>query len=179
MSELTRRRDPDAEQETWLIHYDDVRVGVIAERVGNPDSTPGWQWSCGFYPGSYLAERASGLAQSFDEARRAFGAAWRVFLANRTEADFEEYRRDRAFHALGSRPCGRKDSSCRHRLPTAARAASVACQSASPTWMRTFAPRIWRRHEVCRTPPLRRSRCCRPQAGRDREHNRADGQVTD
>jgi hypothetical protein len=99
MPELTRRRDPDAQQETWLIHYGDVRVGVIAERIGNPDSTPGWQWSCGFYPGSQLAERASGLADSFDQARRAFGAAWRVCLANRTEADFEEYRRDRAFHA--------------------------------------------------------------------------------
>jgi hypothetical protein len=53
MPELTRRRDPDTRQETWLIHYGDVRVGVIAERVGNPDSTPGWQWSCGFYPGSH------------------------------------------------------------------------------------------------------------------------------
>src|SRR5215831_3635285 len=53
----------------------------------------------GFYPGSHLAERASGIAGSFDQARRAFGAAWRVFLAKRTEADFEEYRRDRAFHA--------------------------------------------------------------------------------
>jgi hypothetical protein len=29
----------------------------------------------------------------------AFAAAWRVFLAKRTEADFEEYRRDRAFQA--------------------------------------------------------------------------------
>jgi hypothetical protein len=29
--ELTRRRDPDAQQETWLIHYGDVRVGTIAE----------------------------------------------------------------------------------------------------------------------------------------------------
>jgi hypothetical protein len=76
-----------------------VRVGVIAKRVGNPDSTPGWQWACGFYPRSHLAERTSGLAQSFDEVRRAFGAAWRIFLANRTEADFAEYRRDRAFHA--------------------------------------------------------------------------------
>jgi hypothetical protein len=38
--ELTRRRDPDAQQETWLIHYGDVRVSVISERaVGNPDST--------------------------------------------------------------------------------------------------------------------------------------------
>jgi hypothetical protein len=41
MPELTRRRDPDAQQETWLIYYGDVRVGVIAERIGNPDSTPG------------------------------------------------------------------------------------------------------------------------------------------
>src|SRR5215831_17101026 len=81
--ELTCRRDLDAQQETWLIHYGDVRVGVIAERVGNPDSTPGWQWSCGFYPGSNLAERTSGLAESFDQARRAFEAAWRVFFANR------------------------------------------------------------------------------------------------
>jgi len=25
-----------AQQETWLIHYGDVRVGTIAERIGNP-----------------------------------------------------------------------------------------------------------------------------------------------
>ena len=87
-----------AQQETWLIHYGDVRVGVIAERVGNPDHTPGWQWSCGFYPGSNFSERASRLADRFDQARHALEAAWRVFLAKRTEADFEEYRRDRAFH---------------------------------------------------------------------------------
>jgi len=30
--------------------------GVIAERIGNPDSTPGWRRSCGFYPGSDLSE---------------------------------------------------------------------------------------------------------------------------
>src|SRR5215471_21410253 len=99
MPELTRRRDPDAQQETWLIHYGDVRVGVIAERVGNPGSTPGWQWACGFYPGSHPRECRQGTAASFEAARAAFEAAWRVFLARRTEADFEEYRRDRAFHA--------------------------------------------------------------------------------
>ena len=31
MPELTRRRDPDAAQETWLIHYGDVRVDVISD----------------------------------------------------------------------------------------------------------------------------------------------------
>ncbi|SRR5713226_6695575 len=31
---LTRRRDPDANQETWLIRYDDIRVGSIVKRQG-------------------------------------------------------------------------------------------------------------------------------------------------
>jgi hypothetical protein len=96
MSELTRRRDPDARQETRLIHYGDVRVGTIAERVGNPSDTPHWQWSCGFYPGSHPRQCAGGTAANFETARSAFEAAWRVFVANRTEADFEEYRRHRA-----------------------------------------------------------------------------------
>jgi hypothetical protein len=56
MPALTRRHDPDARQETWLINYGDVRVGTIAERVGNPTGTPHWQWSCGFYPGSHPRE---------------------------------------------------------------------------------------------------------------------------
>ena len=99
MPELTRRRDPDAPQETWLIHYGDVQVGLIAERVGNPDSTPSWHWACGFYPGSDPSEHARGIAKSFEQARGAFEIAWRHFLVKRTEADFEEYRRDRAFHA--------------------------------------------------------------------------------
>ena len=36
MSALTRRRDPDASHEAWLIHYDDIRVGSIAVRSGVP-----------------------------------------------------------------------------------------------------------------------------------------------
>ena len=109
MPALTRRRDASAQQETWLIHYGDVRVGVIAERIGNPDSTPGWQWSCGFYPGSDLSEHASGLAGSFDQARGVFEAAWRVFFTRRTEADFEEYRIAATGPSRpGSRLCGRK-----------------------------------------------------------------------
>jgi hypothetical protein len=48
MPALTRRRDPDARQETWLIHCCDLRIGTIAERVGNPTGSSHWQWSCGF-----------------------------------------------------------------------------------------------------------------------------------
>jgi hypothetical protein len=32
MPALTRRRDPEAHNETWLIHYDDVHVGTISVR---------------------------------------------------------------------------------------------------------------------------------------------------
>ncbi len=37
--------------------------------------------------------------ESFDDARAAFEAAWSVFFAKRTEADFETYRRHQAFEA--------------------------------------------------------------------------------
>ncbi len=41
MPELTRRRDPDALQETWLVYYGDVHAGTIAIRSGNPTDTTG------------------------------------------------------------------------------------------------------------------------------------------
>jgi hypothetical protein len=97
MPALSRR--PDAPQETWLIFYGDVRVGAIAERTGNPPGTDAWQWHCGFYPGSHPRECMHGTAASFDAARAAFETAWRVFLANRTEADFQEWRDHQAWTA--------------------------------------------------------------------------------
>jgi hypothetical protein len=42
MPALTRRRDSDANQETWLIHYDDIRVGSIAMRAGVPADKDQW-----------------------------------------------------------------------------------------------------------------------------------------
>jgi hypothetical protein len=48
MPTVTRRRDPDAGQEAWLIFYGDICVAGIAARTGNPDSTDPWQWRCGF-----------------------------------------------------------------------------------------------------------------------------------
>ena len=96
MSALTRRRDRQSSQETWLVYYGDVHVGTIGQRSGNPTTTDPWSWHCGFCPGSEPGEYTSGAAASFWEARAAFEAAWRVFLAKRTEADFEECRRERA-----------------------------------------------------------------------------------
>jgi hypothetical protein len=71
---------------------DCFRVALVC--VGDVD-----QWSCGFYPGSEPGEYLSGTAATFDQARTDFGAAWPVFLAKRTDADFTAFRRHRAFMA--------------------------------------------------------------------------------
>jgi hypothetical protein len=99
MPALTRRRDPDRAGECWLIYYGDVRVGTIAIRTGNPDATDGWGWHCGFYPGSKPGECTSGTAATFNKARAAFEASWRVFLSKHTEADFQEWRDQRDWTA--------------------------------------------------------------------------------
>jgi hypothetical protein len=72
--------------------YGDVRAGTIMQCVGNPGAAPKWQWRCGFYPGSRPSECTNGTAETFQAAREAFEAAWRIFLARRTEADFQAWR---------------------------------------------------------------------------------------
>jgi hypothetical protein len=79
-------------QECWRVYYGDAHAGTIAQRVGNPGGAPKWQWHCGFYPGSRPGECTAGTAANFDAAPEAFEAAWRVFLAKRTDADFQEWR---------------------------------------------------------------------------------------
>jgi len=98
MPELTRRRYPER-QDCWHVHYGDVHVGTIARSIGNPNAAPQWQWRCGFYPGSRPGECTSGTAPTFDRARAEFEAAWRVFSATRTDADFAAYRQQRAMTA--------------------------------------------------------------------------------
>jgi hypothetical protein len=96
---LTRRRDPKAREECWHINYRDVRAGTITRAGGVRSVEPVWRWHCGFYPGSHPGECTSGSAASYDEARTEFEAAWHIFLAKRTEADFAEWRYDRDFTA--------------------------------------------------------------------------------
>ena len=88
----------------------DVRVGTIVIRTGNPHDTDPWDWWCGFYLGSHAREHQSGTAATFDQARADFETAWRVFLSNRTEADFQAWRDERLDRsqicALGRRQRG-------------------------------------------------------------------------
>jgi hypothetical protein len=95
MPTLSRRRSPDASEECWQIFYGDVRVGTISKRIGIPPDQVLWGWSCGFYPGSHPGECITGTAATLDQARADFEAAWRVFRAKRTEADFQAWRDDR------------------------------------------------------------------------------------
>jgi hypothetical protein len=118
MPELTRRRSAHHRQECWHIYYGDVYAGMIAERTGVPHDEDPWGWSCGFYPGSHPGECTNGSAATFDEARAGFEAAWRLFLAKRTEADFRAWRdardwtvRKYAMWATGERLPSQKPSS--------------------------------------------------------------------
>jgi hypothetical protein len=56
--------------------------------------TEPWEWQCGFYPGSRPGEFTSGTA---DEA------AWKVFLSNRAEADFQAWRDQEAWMVVATR----------------------------------------------------------------------------
>jgi hypothetical protein len=97
MPALTHRRDLEAHEERWNVYYGDVRVGKIGLRAGVPNDVDQSGWSCGFYPGCHPGECTDGSAPTFDQARVEFEDAWAVFLSNRTEADFQEWRRQRDF----------------------------------------------------------------------------------
>ena len=76
MTKLTRRRDLNRDQESWLIYFGDVTVGSIGLRAGVPYDAPSWGWACGFYPGTSPGEHRTGIAATFEEARAAFAQAW-------------------------------------------------------------------------------------------------------
>jgi hypothetical protein len=96
MRTLTRRRSND-HHDCWHVYFGDVRVGTIAQRIGIPRDQHLWGWTCGFYPGSHPGECTQGTAATLDQARAGFEAAWRVFLAKRTEADFQAWRDQQAW----------------------------------------------------------------------------------
>jgi hypothetical protein len=118
---LTRRRYPER-PDCWHIYYGDVHAGTIAKRVGNPPDTDPWEWSCGFYPGSHPREHETGTSATFDQARAEFERAWEVFSSKRSEADYQEWREARDWHAWKYRMVD-----TRHKLPTQMRDGRSTC----------------------------------------------------
>ena len=98
MPDLTRRAHPER-SDFWHVYYGDVQVGIIAVQSGLPLSVAHWRWDCGFYPASHRGRSRVGYASNFDEARTGFEAAWKDYLPLCTDADFVEYRRQRAWTA--------------------------------------------------------------------------------
>ena len=84
MPELTRRRSTDAREECWHVYYGDVQAGTIAIGSGSPHDEDPWEVSIRAHTQANI-----GTAGSFGEARSDFEAAWKVFLAKRTEADVQ------------------------------------------------------------------------------------------
>ena len=102
MPALTRRRDPDALQETWRVYYDDVQVGTISRRAGVPVDVDQWGWSCGFFPAIDRSLRAGGTTATFVKVRADFAAAWARYLPRCTDAD---YNAGATGHAIACRIC--------------------------------------------------------------------------
>lgn len=98
MPELTRKRVND-QPVTWHVHYAGVRVGIITERSGVARAAEPWEWHWGFYPGSNPGEQRYGTAATFEAARGGIRSGMREYLPKRTDADFEKWRQDAAWHA--------------------------------------------------------------------------------
>jgi hypothetical protein len=109
MPVLTRRRYPER-PDCWHVYFGDVQAGTIARRSGSPQHADQWEWRCGFYPGSRPGEHTSGTAPTFEAARAAFARAWAVFLAQRSESDFQAWRdhRDRTARKYALRDSGQR-----------------------------------------------------------------------
>ena len=99
MPTLTRRRSTDAHRESWNVYCGDVRIGAIGRRAGVPVDVDQWGWSLAFYPGLEPGQHRSGSAQTFDQARSDFEAAWTSLLPEIPADAFDEYRRDREHRA--------------------------------------------------------------------------------
>jgi hypothetical protein len=86
MPSLTRRRSKDdPHRETWLIHLNDVRIGVIGRRAGVPSSAPQWGWFCGFYPGVDPGQHRNGIAEhstTRGSPSNVLGWSWRPLSQN-------------------------------------------------------------------------------------------------
>jgi hypothetical protein len=107
MTALARRCNPDARQESWLIHYGDVQVGTIGLRSGNPFGTDQWQWRCSFHPGSEPGNCTSGTAAAiFDQAREKL-----VEIANAIEPAQDGAFTSSSSTAVFSRAAARRTSS--------------------------------------------------------------------
>jgi hypothetical protein len=141
MPALTRRRCPGAREECWRIYHGDVHAGTISVRSGVPVDKDQWSWSCGFYPISHRGDDAHGTAPTFEQARSYFEAAWRALLPKLSEADFQAYRRQRAFVSWKYTMW---DTGC--KMPTQLPGSRSRCFCGAPIDIPGTAPHVYSAH---------------------------------
>ena len=91
MTELIRRKDRHR-ADCWQIYFRRHPCRHHRQKRRQSERHAARQWHVGFYPGSNPGEQRGGTAPDFEQAREAFGTAWRVFSAKRTEADYQAWR---------------------------------------------------------------------------------------
>jgi hypothetical protein len=140
MPALTRRRSAD-QPDCWHIVYGDVQVGSITRRAGVPVDVDEPGWDCGFCPASHDGRRFDGTSATFEIARAEFEAAWHEYLPTCNEADFAEYRQQRAWTAwkYQMRDIG-------HRLPTQMTSGWSKCFCGAETTNRDLSAHIETAH---------------------------------
>jgi|SRR5665213_492421 len=147
MPQLTRRKDTER-PDCWNVYFGDVGVGAIGRRAGVPLHVDQWEWSCGFYPLSLRGVSVGGMAQSFEQARDAFGAAWLELQPRIEETDYAENRRQRAWTAW---KYTMHDASLPPPTQLASGRAQCFCgvEIDNKGLTITSPPPIWRCNEVC------------------------------
>jgi len=142
MLALTRRRYRER-QDCRHVHYGDVHVGTIAIRAGVPVDVDQWRWDYGHYPPSHHGRHVAGTAQTFEQARTEFEAAWNEYLPKCSQTDFDEYRRSVAWtswkYAMWDKGC---------RMPTQSTDGRSRCfvvsRSIPLAWISMSTPPTWK-----------------------------------
>ena len=148
MPALTRRRYPER-QDCWHVYYGDVHVGTIAIRAGVPVDVDRWGWDCGFYPRSHHGLQVQGTAETFDQARTDFEAAWKEYLPKCSQADFDMCHVGQGLqdaHAIDGRPVAVL-LRCAYRYPR--RLAACLCRPHGyAVRMKGRPPKDWSQNEL-------------------------------
>jgi hypothetical protein len=130
-----------AKSDCWHIYFGDVHVGTIARRSGAPVDVDQWGWRCGFYPPSHNGRHIEGTAKTFEQARADFEVAWKEYPPKCSEADFEEYRRERARTAW---KYAMRDAHC--KLPTQMPSGVARCFCGTSIDIKGTSPHIYAAH---------------------------------
>jgi hypothetical protein len=130
MPALTRRRSLER-SDCWHIYYGDVRVGTIAARAGVPVDVDQWGWQCGLYPPSHHGRHTEGTAETFEQARAEFEAAWKEYSQNARKLILKNI--DARKHGRrGNMRCGTPAAGCPRNQPAAGQNVCAARISISP-----------------------------------------------